>query len=171
MPSFSILVFNTDRSTLKFELFDKCEAGELKSIMCGKITNIGGSSTFEWCHHRAEGAVNILVRDLKNATDWVLDWLEHLWPLGSLLKDLRVVAHHCVNCVSLDATVVMRDGEFEVKQPFIYQPDPLCMIGTSRSRLPRHVKIIVVFNMKPESSSLSDTNEEVQIADTALRAL
>ncbi|HEU4709336.1 MAG TPA: hypothetical protein VFS17_08490 [Methylophilaceae bacterium] len=171
MPSFSILVFNTDRSTLKFELFDKCETGELKSIMCGKIKNIGGSSTFEWCNDRAKGAVNILVKDLKDATDWVLDWLEHLWPLGSLLEDLRVVAHHCVNCVSQNTSTFMRAGKYEPECPLIYQPDPLCMIGTSRNRLPEHVKVIVVFNMQPENSSLSDANEEAQIADTALKAL
>lgn len=171
MPSFSILVFNTDGTTLRFELFDKCESGQLKSLMCGKITNIGGSSAFEWCDHRVGATLNIPVKDLKEATDWVLDWLEHLWPLGSLLDDLRVVAHHCVNCVSQKTPAVMREAKYESGGSLLYQPDPLCMIGTSRNRLPEHVKVIVVFNMKPENSSLRDANEEAQIADTALKAL
>lgn len=170
MKPISILVLNTDSANLKFELFEKRAIDTIKSIIHGKVSDIGGHSAFEWSNDIANANIRIKVSDLKDATDWVLDWLENLWPLGSLLSDLKVVAHHCVNCTTLNTPSILVADEYQHGRPVMYMPNPDCMIGRSRKRFSDDVKIIVVLNIKSGNAGSEEVNEEAKIAEMALEA-
>lgn len=170
MKPISILVLNTDSTNLKFELFEKHAIDTIKSIIHGKVSDIGGQSAFEWGNDSVNANIHIKVSDLKDATDWVLDWLENLWPLGSLLADLKIVAHHCVNCTTLNASPVLIADEYQHGRPVMFMPKPDCVIGRSRKRFADDVEIIVVLNIKCGNNGLKDVHEEAAIAEMAWQA-
>lgn len=164
-----ILVFNTDHTTLKFGLFEKPATGVLKSVVHGKVSNIGGQSLFEWSNGNVDANIPVAISDLEDAADWVLHWLEHLWPLGSLLEGLKIVAHRCANCSRRSVSPVGVQGGGMLEQPVICEPDPRCIIGISRERFPDNVKFVAL-NNTPDTTSLTGSNEESRIAQLALKA-
>jgi acetate kinase len=91
---FSILVFNAGSSSLKFALFNGLS---LKLIVRGVIGDIGGLSYLDWSDGSTHAHVLIKAKSHEDAASWVMDWLQHLWPFGSLLEDVGVVAHRIVH--------------------------------------------------------------------------
>ncbi len=91
---FSILIFNAGSSSLKFALF---EGLSLKLIVRGSVGNIGGLSSLDWRYGSTNAHVMIKTNDHEDAAHWILDWLQHLWPFGSLLQDVGMVAHRIVH--------------------------------------------------------------------------
>lgn len=169
MSSFSILVFNADGIVLKFALFEKPEAGTLKLVVHGRVTDIGGDSSFEWSFNQMQANIHLRVEDHRDAADWVLEWLEHLWPLGSLLEDLRIVAHCCVNCSGLHAPPVMIENRFQADYPIAYSPDAHCIVAASQHRFPEDVKLVIVNGTYGNSRLEADlAHEETRIAELAM---
>lgn len=171
MSSFSILVFNADGDTLRFELFAKTDHSGLESVVHGKITSIGGDSLFSWSKGPLEASINIRIADHKDAADWVLEWLRHLWPFGSLIEDLKIVAHHCINCSGSHAPAVMVHSRFPAGYPIVYKSDARCIIAASQQLLPGDVKLVVVFNTVAHSPAQFECNQEAEIANLALDAV
>ena len=93
MRAFSILVFNTGSSSLKFSLFNEA----MGLTVGGTVSNIGGESSFAWSDGAIQANIYINVRSHEHAVEWVLDWLQNLWPFGSLLRNVQVVAHRMVH--------------------------------------------------------------------------
>jgi len=93
MTAFSILVFNAGSSSLKFSLFNDA----MEFTVGGTVSNIGVESSFAWSDGAVQANIYINVHTHEHAAEWVLDWLQNLWPFGSLLRNVRVVAHRMVH--------------------------------------------------------------------------
>lgn len=169
MSSFSILVFNADSMVLRFALFEKPEGGALKSVVHGRVTDIGGDSTFEWNFNDMQAHIQVSISDHRDAADWVLEWLEHLWPLGSLLGGLHIVAHNCVDCAGSHASPAMIENRFRAGYPIAYSPDAHCIVAASQQRFPEDVKLVIV-NGTRRSADSDCAYEETRIAELALHA-
>lgn len=163
-----ILVFNTDHTTLKFGLFEKPATGVLKSVVHGKVSNIGGQSLFEWSNGNVDANISVEICDLEDAAEWVLHWLEHLWPLGSLLEGLKIVAHRCANCSISSSSPTLIQGALH---PAISQFGAHCAVGISRERFSEDIKVVVVPAIESAQNELADSDEEAQIARSALKAV
>ena len=162
-----ILVFNTYHTTLKFGLFEKPATGVLKSVVHGQVSNIGGQSLFEWSNGSVAANISVELSDLEDAADWVLHWLEHLWPLGSLLEGLKIVAHRCANCSISSSSPTLIQGTLH---PAI-QSGAHCAVGISRERFPDDVVVVVVPAIESDQNELAGNDEEAWIARSALKAV
>lgn len=169
MSSLSILVFNADGMMLRFALFEKPQGNALKSVLHGRVTNIGGDSLFEWNFNDMQAHIQVRVSDHRDAADWVLEWLEHLWPLGSLLENVHIVAHNCVDCAGSHAPPVMIENRFRAGYPIIYSPDAHCMVAASQQRFPEDVKLVIV-NGRNANPGPGCEHEETRIAELAVEA-
>jgi len=111
MPTpFSILVFNAGSSSLKFALFEVLATGFIKPVIRGTVSDIGGVPVLDWSDGTAHGSTPILVHSQQEATDCVLDWLQNLWPFGSLLERVTVVAHRIVHGgIHLSSPIIVTD--------------------------------------------------------------
>jgi len=153
MNDFSILVFNTGSSSLKFSLFSNA----LQPIVNGAVSDIGGESSFTWSDGSAQANIYISVRNHEYAAEWILDWLQNLWPFGSLLHDIRIVAHRVVHggarfCMP---TIVTEDvmGQLDAQAHLapLHNPQSLSVIRKSLeilsgNPLTKHVLTVVVFD-------------------------
>lgn len=152
MEPFSILVFNIGSSSLKFELFENNAYNDLKSIIRGRVNNIGGLSSLNWDDGKTHAQIFIEASDHAQAADWVLDWLQHLWPFGSLLNHLGVVAHRIVHggnsffSPQLITDKVIMELESLTRLAPLHNPKALAVIQITREKLPRNVQMFAVFD-------------------------
>lgn len=93
MDTFSILVFKAGNKSLDFSLLVSGVGAHLKSTIKGNISNIGGMSLFTWSYKNINTRLFIDVRNHQDAAELALDWLQNLWPFGSLLDDVGLVEH------------------------------------------------------------------------------
>lgn len=157
MKSFSILVLNAGSSSLKFSLFDE----KLGFIVGGKVSDIGESASFSWTDGSVHVNIFIDAKDYKQATHWILDWLQNLWPLGSLLRDLRVVAHRIVH------------GGAAFTQPTLVTDEVLAELERLTSYAPLHnPQALLVIRASQQFMTLHLTHQVQSIAtfDTAFFA-
>ena len=153
MNAFSILVFNAGSSSLKFSLFSE----GLKLIVGGTMSDIGGESSFTWNEGKIQANIYINVQSHEHAAEWILDWLQNLWPFGSLLSDVRVVAHRVVHggmyfhmpTVVTDDVIVRLESLVHLAP--LHNPQALSVIRVSRNILSSncftsHVLTIAVFD-------------------------
>lgn len=166
----SILVFNAYRETLGFELFAVHDHIPLESVIRGEVSSIGVRPILEWKSAHAGAKEYIQAENYKAAAEWVLDFLEDLWPLGSLLKDLGVVAYRCSYCSGglNQHTLVMPVNR--QRPGFPYQPGSSCIVESSLERFGSEVRVVMIFKLISEAA-VSDDREEKLIARTALEAL
>jgi acetate kinase len=152
MRSASVLVFNAGSSSLKFELFENDATNELKSIIRGTVGNIGGQSSLDWSDGTTHAKILIEASDHTEAAEWVLDWLQHLWPFGSLLDHLDLVAHRVVHggkhfCApQLITDKVIKQLESLTRLAPLHNPKALAVMQVSREKLARKVQMIAVFD-------------------------
>lgn len=97
MPTTSILVFNAGSSSLKFTLYDRLKLGSLKLVVKGTVSNIGAMPSLDWNDGNTKGRIFIDASNHESAAEWVLDWLHSLWPFGSLLNNVGLIAHRFVH--------------------------------------------------------------------------
>ncbi len=97
MKNFSVLVFQASEQRLEFSLLGIGTDQLFKSLIKGAIINIGGLSIFTWRYGNIHARIFIASCDHQMATEWVLGWLHHTWPLGSLLDDVHLVVHRFVH--------------------------------------------------------------------------
>ncbi len=152
MENFSILVFNAGSSSLKFALFRDQAVGPLKSIIRGTVSNIGGMSSLDWSDGTTHGHIFIEASNHQDATNWVLDWLQHLWPFGSLLDDISLVAHRIVHggehfCapIIVTETVMTQLKELTPLAP-LHNAQALAVMRASQNKLLRKALTVAVFD-------------------------
>ncbi|MGZ8982633.1 MAG: acetate/propionate family kinase [Methylotenera sp.] len=152
METFSILVFNAGSSSLKFALFEDQATGPLKSIVRGTINNIGGISSLDWTDGTTHAHIFIEASNHEDAADWVLDWLQHLWPFGSLLDNIGLVAHRIVHggrhfCAPIVvAEVVMAQLESLTPLAPLHNANALAVMRASKKKFSRKVLTVAVFD-------------------------
>lgn len=170
MCAFSILVLNAVGMSLHFELFEKTDADALRSIMHGRISHIGGRAQFVWNNNQVQARVAINVANHREAAEWVLEWLEYLWPLGSLIERLKIVAHHCVNCQG-HAPAVLVESRFQHERTVFYKSDAHCIISASREWFPEDIQLITVFHARNGGKTICSRQAALEIAGLALQAI
>lgn len=152
MEPASILVFNAGSSSLKFELFEADALHEMKSVISGTVGSIGGVSSLDWCDGTTHARVLVEASDHAEAAKWVLDWLQHLWPFGSLLNNLSLVAHRIVHggksfCTpQLITEKVITQLETLTRLAPLHNPKALSVVRVSREQLPSKVQMFAVFD-------------------------
>ncbi|MDP2248412.1 MAG: hypothetical protein Q8J65_09800, partial [Nitrosomonadales bacterium] len=92
-----IMVFNAGSSSLKFARFQESASGNCFALIHGAVSHIGSNAEFIWRHGDRISQKLIDVHDYEYATEWILDWISHLWPLGTLINDIVMVAHRFVD--------------------------------------------------------------------------
>lgn len=97
MKKSSVLVFQASEQRLVFYLLGIGTDQLFKSRIKGTIVNIGGLSIFTWTYGNIHARIFIESCDHQMATEWVLDWLHYIWPLGSLLDGVHLVVHRFVH--------------------------------------------------------------------------
>jgi len=153
MNTFSILVFNAGSSSLKFSLFNDA----LKLIVGGTVSDIGSESSFSWSDGSVQANIYINVNSHEHAAEWILDWLQNLWPFGSLLRDVRVVAHRMVHggmhfCMPIVVTeVVLEQLDSLARLAPLHNPQALsvireCQKVLSNDQLVKRVLTVAVFD-------------------------
>lgn len=168
--AFSILVFNAYRENLGFELFAAHDHTPLESVIHGEVSDIGVRPSLEWKSAHAGAKEYIQAANYKVAAEWILDFLEDLWPFGSLLKDLGVVAYRCSYCSGeLNQHALVMPPQRQSRD-FPYQPGSSCIVESSLERFGPEVKVVMIFKLSPEIVA-QDGREERQIASMALKAL
>ena len=88
MLNFSILVFNAGSSSLKFAIYETQVAGDMRLVIRGVVSHIGVMASLHWSDGITGAHINVEAKNHQQAAEWVLDWLQHLWPFGSLLERL-----------------------------------------------------------------------------------
>jgi acetate kinase len=152
MEPASILVFNAGSSSLKFELFEVDSPREMKSIIRGTVGSIGGASSLNWSDGTTHARLLVDAADHTEAAEWVLDWLQHLWPFGSLLNNLNFVAHRIVHggnsfyAPQLITEKVMTQLEALTRLAPLHNPKALSVVRMSRAKLPSKVQMFAVFD-------------------------
>lgn len=153
MDTFSILVFNAGSSSLKFTLFNDA----LKLIVGGTVSDIGGESSFVWGDGTVNANIYINIQSHEHAAEWILDWLQNLWPFGSLLRDVRVVAHRIVHGgVRFNRPIILTEeviGQLEalIQLAPLHNPQSLSVIRKSQKILSggqstSHMLAVAVFD-------------------------
>lgn len=103
MIDFSVLLLKAGDHYLEFALFDGRVDNPLKSALRGTIDDIGSaSSSLRWNYAEIDACVLIQVANHEAAIEWVIDWLQNLWPFGSLIDQLCLIAHQVVDCKPMD---------------------------------------------------------------------
>lgn len=151
MDTFSILIFNVGKCSLKFTLLDRRAADSVKFMVEGCISDIGGKSSFSWTCGSVHAYIPVEISTHEEAAEWVLDWLQSLWPFGSLLSNLGLVAHqfddggkHFCAPVIVTEEVMSRLDELT---PFATQHNAkvLGVLRTSRKIMTKNVLTIATF--------------------------
>ena len=143
---FSILVFNAGSSSLKFALFD---GRTLKLIVRGVVANIGGLSSLSWHYGITSASVNISAKQHEQAAQWVLDWLQNLWPFGSLLDNVGLVVHRIVHGGSQFFKPVMLTHKIMLQlSPLapLHNPQALAVINATQAMFTQKVVSFAVFD-------------------------
>jgi acetate kinase len=146
---FSILVFNAGSSSLKFALFD---GHTLKLIVRGVVADIGGLSALSWRYGTTSASVSITIKQHDEAAYWVLDWLQQLWPFGSLLKNVGLIVHRVVHGGSHFYKPVMLTHknmlELEQLSPLapLHNPQALAVINATQAVLTQKALSFAVFD-------------------------
>ena len=151
MDTFSILIFNAGKCSLKFTLLDRRAADSVKFMVEGCISDIGGKSSFSWTYGSIQSHIPVEISTHEEAAEWVLDWLQNLWPFGSLLNDLGLVAHQfddggkyfCAPVIVTEAVM----SRLEVLTPFATQHNAkvIGVLRTSRKIMTKNVLTIATF--------------------------
>lgn len=148
-PSFSILVFNAGSSSLKFALFDGLT---LRLIVRGAVLDIGGLSSLDWRYGETSASVFIQTKCHEDAAHWVLDWLQNLWPFGSLLENVKVVAHRIVHGgrhfskpVIVTDKVLIQLEQLSSLAP-LHNPQALAVMRSGQAILPKKSLTVALFD-------------------------
>lgn len=148
----SVLVFNTGSSSLKFALFDELPDGSYKVIVRGAVNDIGGKPLFSWTDGITSAHILTKAINHESAVEFVLDWLQNLWPFGSLLDGVRVVAHRIIHGGKhFSAPVIVTEkvmAKFE-KLTFLaslHNTQAISVIRACQKKFPNKVLTIAVFD-------------------------
>ena len=147
--SFSILVFNAGSSSLKFALFD---GRSLKPIVRGVVADIGGLSSLFWSYGTTSASILIQVKQHDYAAQFVLDWLQRLWPFGSLLDNVGVIVHRVVHGGShfyeplvVTSEIMLALEKLSPLAP-LHNPQALAVMRASQVMLTKKALSIAVFD-------------------------
>ena len=148
----SILVFNASGSSLKFALFETQLAEPLKIIIRGAVSDIGGISSLSWSDGNTSARIHIKAINHADAADLVLDWLHHLWPFGSLLDGVGVVAHRIMHGgqhfhapIIVTEKVMMQLEKLTQLAP-LHNPQAISVMQTCYKQLPSNALVVAVFD-------------------------
>ncbi|PPC94667.1 MAG: acetate kinase [Methylotenera sp.] len=150
MEQLSILIFNTGSSSLKFELFESINH-DLQSVIRGKV-DIGGLSIMDWNDGDTHTQIHIEAENHAQAASWILDWLQNLWPFGSLLDHLDIVAHrigqggNAFFSPQLVTDKVLAQLEESTRSAPLHNPNALAVMRITREKLPGYVQTFAVFD-------------------------
>lgn len=97
MKKFSVLIFKASDKRLEFSLLRIGTNQRFDSRISGAIINIGELSIFTWTYGSIHARIFVETCNHQMATVWLLDWLHHTWPMGSLLDDVHLVVHRFVH--------------------------------------------------------------------------
>lgn len=152
MLNFSILVLNAGSSSLKFALYEAQIAGGMRLVIRGAVTQIGAMATLHWNDGVTEAHFFVEAKDHQQAVEWVLDWMQHLWPLGSLLKRLVMVAHRIVHGgtffykpVVITEDVIDKLNSITPLAP-LHNPQAISVIRATQQNLPAKMLMLAVFD-------------------------
>jgi len=167
MDTFSILVFNAGNHSLKFSLLDGYSADPLKSVIKGCISDIGGNSSFNWTYGSIHSSISIEISTHEEAAEWVLDWLQNLWPFGSLLTDVNLVAHRFVDSGKLfrDPLIVtdkvMSRLESLTRFATLHNSKVIAVLQISQKKFARKALTVATFDTAiSHAVQIHDTNLE-----------
>lgn len=152
MEHLSILIFNAGSSSLKFELFKNNSNNDLQSVIRGKVNDIGGLSIMDWDDGETHAQIFVEAANHAQAANWILDWLQNLWPFGSLLDHLDIVAHRIVHggntffSPQLITDKVLAQLEELTRLAPLHNPNALAVMRVTREMLPRNVQMFAVFD-------------------------
>jgi len=150
--SLSILVFNAGSSSLKFDLFERQAADKLKSLVRGTISNIGSVAALDWSNGTAHARIFVEAKDHQRAAEWVLEWLEKLWPFGSLLESVGIVVHRVVHGgTQFHAPVIVTQKVLDQLHGLshlapLHNPKAMAVMQICHSKLASRVQSIAVFD-------------------------
>lgn len=152
MPTAAMLVFNAGSSSLKFTLYDGLQLGRLKLILKGKVRNVGGMSSLDWSDGNTTASIFIEASNHETAAEWVLDWLHSLWPFGSLLTNVGLVAHRIVHGGSYfsTATVITEKVMLQLENlgqlAPLHNPQAMMVIRAATKKLKSQALNVAVFD-------------------------
>jgi acetate kinase len=153
MPaSAAMLVFNAGSSSLKFTLYDGLQSRRLKLTLRGTVRNIGGISSLDWSDGNTNTSIFIEASNHESAAEWVLDWLHSLWPFGSLLTNVGLVAHRIVHGglnFSLPTVIterVMLQLEALGQLAPLHNPQAMMVILAAKKKLKSQALAVAVFD-------------------------
>lgn len=148
----SMLVFNAGSSSLKFSLYDGLQNGLLKSIVKGTVNNIGAMASLDWSDGNTTAHIYIEASNHESAAEWVLDWLHSLWPFGSLLTNVGLVAHRIVYGGSnFSAPIVVTEKELLQLEALcelapLHNPQAMMVIRVALRKINHPVFTVAVFD-------------------------
>ena len=152
MLNFSILVFNAGSSSLKFALYEVQTSGGMRLVIRGVVTDVGAKSSLYWSDGKTEAHIVVEANNHKQAAEWVLDWLQHLWPFGSLLECLAMVAHRMVHGgtffykpVVITEQVMDKFDSLSALAP-LHNPKSISVIRATQEKLPAKLLMVAVFD-------------------------
>lgn len=148
----AMLVFNAGSSSLKFTLYDGFQLGRLKSILRGTVRNIGGMTSLDWSDANTHASIFIEASNHESAAEWVLDWLHNLWPLGSLLTPVGLVAHRFVHGgryfsapIVVTEKVLLQLENLSELAP-LHNPQAMMVIRATKKKLKSQALAVAVFD-------------------------
>ncbi|OIR17571.1 acetate kinase [mine drainage metagenome] len=152
MDTFSILALNTGNSFLKFSLFQRSIDAPINPTIKGCISDIGGASTLTWTYGTIHAHIGIAVNNHNEAAEWAFDWLQNLWPLGSLLDNVNVVEHRFVDYGKrYNAPVIVDENVITQLEAFIPHAIPhntkaIMILIASQKLLAKKALTVVTFD-------------------------
>lgn len=177
MDTFSILVFNAGNHSLKISLLDGYSANPLKSVIKGCISDIGGKSSFTWTYGSIHSNIPIEISTHEEAAEWVLDWLQNLWPFGSLLNDVNLVAHRFLDEDEvfhnpfIVTDKVMSQLEKLTKFATLQNSKVIAVLQISQKKFARKALTVATFDTAISlAAQIHDTNLEYSVATEANEA-
>ena len=152
MLNFSILVFNAGSSSLKFAIYETQVAGDMRLVIRGVVSHIGVMASLHWSDGITGAHINVEAKNHQQAAEWVLDWLQHLWPFGSLLERLVMVAHRVVHGgtffyspVVITEQVLEKLDRLAPLAP-LHNPQAISVIRATQDKLHKNILMLAVFD-------------------------
>ena len=152
MLNFSVLVFNAGSSSLKFALYETKVAGDMRLVIRGVVSHIGAMASLYWNDGTTGAHIIVEAKNHQQAAEWVLDWLQHLWPFGSLLERLMLVAHRVVhggtffyNPVVITEQVMAKLDSLTPLAP-LHNPQAISVIRATQEKLHEKLLMLAVFD-------------------------
>lgn len=146
------MVFNAGSSCLRFALFEESANGRCYALIKGAVNHIGCNAEFIWRHGGRTSQMLIDMPDYEYATEWILDWGRCLWPLGTLIKDIVMVAHRFVYGGGFFSGPVLVDNPTINKLESLVPISPgqtahaLSVLKATQRHFSKNIPIIAVFD-------------------------